>query len=150
MGRVTRRRTRRVSERPPAGYGGRRLLLDTHALVWWLSGDSRLSRAARQAVADDLAEVFVSAASAWELATKVRLGKLSDPHGVADALSSHLADQGFRALPITLEHGRGAGKLPGPHKDPFDRMLITQAQREGLAVVSNDTVFDAYGVHRVW
>lgn len=144
------RRPRRVAERPPTPYAGRRLLLDTHALLWWLSDDPRLSRAAYRAIADESATVFVSAASAWEAATKVRLGKLSDPHGVTDALGSLVAAQGFRELPITLEHGRRAGRLPGPHKDPFDRMLIAQAQTDGLAVVSNDNVFDAYAVQRVW
>ncbi|MBI2074162.1 MAG: type II toxin-antitoxin system VapC family toxin [Gemmatimonadetes bacterium] len=139
-----------MAGRPSAVYGGRRLLLDTHALLWWLSGDTRLSRAARRAIADESATVFVSAASAWEVATKARLGKLSDPLGLADALGTHLAAQGFQELPITLEHGRRAGKLPGPHKDLFDRMLIAQAQTDGLAVVSNETVFDGYGVQRVW
>lgn len=149
---MTRRRSRprRVAGRPPVAYGGRPLLLDTHALLWWIAGDQRLSRAARQAIADESATVFVSAASAWEVATKVRLGKLSDPRGLADALASHVAAQGFRELPITLEQGRRAGRLPGLHKDPFDRMLIAQAQTDGLAVVSNETVFDAYGVQRIW
>lgn len=147
---MSRRRPRRVAERPPTAYGGRRLLLDTHALLWWLSDDPRLTRAARRAIADEAAVVFASAASAWELATKVRFGKLSDPHGVAEALGSHVAAQGFRELPITLEHARRAGSLSGTHKDPFDRMLIAQAQTDGLAVVSNDDVFDGYGVQRVW
>lgn len=149
---MTRRppRPRRVAERPPAGYGGRPLLLDTHALLWWIAGDAHLSRAARRAIADESATVFVSAASAWEVATKVRLGKLSDPFGVSDALGAHVAAQGFHELPITLQHGRRAGNLPGPHKDPFDRMLIAQALGDGLTVVSNETIFDAYGIQRVW
>jgi PIN domain nuclease of toxin-antitoxin system len=129
---------------------GRRLLLDTHALLWWLAGDRRLSPAAREAIADPSAATFVSAASSWEIATKVRLGKLSDPRGVADALGAHVAAQGFHELPITLDHGRRAGKLPGRHKDPFDRMLIAQAQAEGLAIVSIERPFDGYGVERVW
>jgi len=158
VGRVTPPRRARVRERPvrPAPgragppAGGRRVLLDTHALLWWLAGDRRLSPAARAAIGDASAAVFVSAASSWEIATKVRLGKLSDPHGVADALGAHVAAQGFRELPITLDHGRRAGKLPGDHKDPFDRMLIAQAQAEGLAIVSIETPFDAYGVERMW
>jgi PIN domain nuclease of toxin-antitoxin system len=149
MGRVSRRS--RVRERPVApGSSGRPLLLDTHALLWWLAGDARLSAPARAAIRDSAATVWVSAASAWEIATKVRLGKLADPHGVSDTLSAHIAAQGFRELPITLEHGRRAGKLPGPHKDPFDRMLIAQAQAEGLAIVSVETTFEAYGVERAW
>lgn len=150
MTRRSPRRPRPVAERPRPPYAGRRLLLDTHALLWWLSDDRRLSRAAYRAIADESATVFVSAASAWEAATKVRLGKLSDPHGVVDAISSLVGAQGFRELPITLEHARRAGKLPGPHKDPFDRMLIAQALADGLAVVSNETVFDCYGIQRVW
>jgi PIN domain nuclease of toxin-antitoxin system len=139
--------------RPGAGRTtapGRRLLLDTHTLLWWLTGDPHLSPAARRAIAQASALAFVSAASAWEIATKVRLGRLDDPHGVTDSLGAHVRAQGFRELPITLEHGRRAGKLPGPHKDPFDRMLIAQAQSEGLAIVSNDAAFDQYGVERLW
>lgn len=142
MGRVT----RAVRERPL----GHRLLLDTHTLLWWLSGDRRLSDAARGAIAHEYAVVFVSAASAWEIASKVRLGKLDDPHGVMDSLTAHVRAQGFRELAITWEHGRRAGKLPGPHKDPFDRMLIAQAQIDSLAIVSNEEAFAPYGVERVW
>ena len=144
MGRVT-RPARRRTDTP-----GRRLLLDTHALLWWLTGDPHLSAAARRVIGQTSAMAFVSAASAWEIATKVRLGRLDDPQGVTDSLGAHIRAQGFRELPITLEHGRRAGKLPGPHKDPFDRMLIAQAQSEGLAIVSNDEAFDPYGVVRVW
>jgi PIN domain nuclease of toxin-antitoxin system len=92
----------------------------------------------------------VSAVSAWEIATKVRLGRLEDPHGIGDSLPEHVAAQAFEALPITLEHGRRAGRLPGPHRDPFDRMLVAQAQAEDLALVSNEEVFDGYGINRIW
>ncbi len=150
------RRPRRLAVAEVGGRGrpyaaaGQRLLLDTHALLWWLIGDPRLSVAARVAISDAAALVYVSAASAWEIATKIRLGKLDDPHGVTDSLATHLAIQGFLELPITVEHGRRAGRLPGPHKDPFDRMLIAQAQAEGLALISNETPFDSYGVVRIW
>ena len=109
-----------------------------------------MSARASRAIADEGALVFVSAASAWEIATKVRLGRLADPHGVTDSLAAHFTAQGFRELPITVEHGRLAGKLPGPHRDPFDRMLVAQAQLERLAIVSNEAPFDGYGVERVW
>ena len=142
------RRRRPEAVQPPAP--GRRLLLDTHTLLWWLAGDPRLSLRAREAIADEAALVFVSPASAWEIATKVRLGRLADPHGVTDSLATHVAAQGFRQLPITLDHGRLAGRLPGPHGDPFDRMLIAQAQAEGLSLVSNEEPFDRYGVQRIW
>ncbi len=126
------------------------LLLDTHALIWWLIGDSSLSAAAKDGIADADNEVFVSAASAWEIATKFRIGKL--PQGVAlvAKFPEALASQGFNGLPITLEHGRAAGSLPGPHRDPFDRMLIAQAIFSDFVLVSNETIFDVYGVRRLW
>jgi PIN domain nuclease of toxin-antitoxin system len=147
---MTRPRARPRRAVAEAGAPGRRLLLDTHALLWWLTGDPQLSAAARRAIAQESAEVFLSAASAWEIATKVRLGRLADPAGATDSLDAHVRAQGFRELPITLEHGRRAGKLPGSHKDPFDRMLIAQTQSEGLAIVSNDRAFDPFGVERIW
>jgi PIN domain nuclease of toxin-antitoxin system len=147
---VTRGRARPRSAVAEASTPGRRLLVDTHALLWWLLGDPHLSPVARRAIAQASAVVFVSAASAWEIATKVRLGRLDDPAGVTDSLGAHVRGQGFRELPITLEHGRRAGKLPRSHTDPFDRMLIAQAQSEGLAIVSNDRAFDPFGVQRIW
>ena len=127
-----------------------RLLLDTHALIWWLAGDPSLSFNAKTAVVDPDNEVFVSAASAWEIATKYRIGKLPDAAALARDIHSALARQGFIALPITIQHGQGAGSLPGPHRDPFDRMLIAQAIAAELVIVSNEAVFDRYGVRRLW
>lgn len=126
-----------------------RLLLDTHALIWWLNGDARLSRAAKAAIGDADNAVYVSAASAWEITTKHRLGKLS-AGPLADDVEREIVNQNFDPLPVTLGHGQRAGALPGPHKDPFDRMLIAQAQAERLALVSNETIFDHYGVTRLW
>jgi PIN domain nuclease of toxin-antitoxin system len=127
-----------------------RLLLDTHALVWWLAGDDRLSPAARSAIEDSSNEVLVSAASAWEVATKHRLGKLAQAGPLAVDFAREVLTQGFAPLPITLEHGQVAGSLPGDHRDPFDRMLVAQAREEKLALVSIETVFDAYGITRIW
>jgi PIN domain nuclease of toxin-antitoxin system len=127
-----------------------RLLLDTHALLWWLDGDALLSPAARKAIADEENEVLVSAASAWEIATKHRLGKLPGAASVAADVVGAVASQGFAPLAITLAHGQKAGALPGPHRDPFDRMLIAQAMLEELVLVSNEIVFDAYGTQRLW
>ena len=127
-----------------------RVLLDTHTLLWWLDGDRRLSRRARNLIADDDHTVLVSAASAWEISTKVRLGKLPGATKVAAELPAILRQQNFEPLEITVVHALRAGNLPGPHRDPFDRMLIAQAQDEDLALVSNQRVFDAYGVRRVW
>jgi PIN domain nuclease of toxin-antitoxin system len=127
-----------------------RALLDTHALLWWLDGDRQLSRRARAVIANPRTSVLVSAASAWEIATKARLGRLPGALDVAGDLPSILATQGFEGLDITVAHGQHAGNLPGPHRDPFDRMLIAQAQAENLTVVTNEVVFGAYGVRCIW
>ena len=127
-----------------------RLLLDTHALLWWLAGDDALSIAARTAVADEGNSIFVSAASAWEIATKHRLGKLPGVGAIVADLAATTDSQGFSHLPISVSHGQVAGALPGPHRDPFDRMLIAQAMVEGLVLVSNEVPFDVYGVARLW
>ena len=127
-----------------------RLLLDTHALLWWLDGDRRLSRKARRAIADRETTVLVSAASAWEIATKVRIGKLPGATDVAADIPGCLARQRFEGLDISVLHAQRAGRLPGTHRDPFDRVLIAQAQIEDLPVVTNDEIFDVYRVTRLW
>jgi len=126
-----------------------RLLLDTHTLLWWVNADPMLSGRVRIAV-KQAEEVLVSAASAWEMAIKSNMGRLPSALDLLVDFESALAKDGFRAISITAAHGIRAGQLPGPHKDPFDRMLIAQAQAENLTVVSNDTVFDHYGVRRLW
>lgn len=126
------------------------LLLDTHAFLWWIAGDPALSRPARAAIDDANNTVFVSAASAWEIATKFRIGKLPGVAAVADNLAAVLDAQGFVPLPITFVHGQAAGALPGPLQDPFDRMLIAQAMLDRMVLVSNEHGFDAYGVRRLW
>jgi PIN domain nuclease of toxin-antitoxin system len=95
-------------------------------------------------------EVFVSAASAWEICTKHRLGRLPEAENLVGNLSSILGQLGFRELPVSLKHAERAGTLPGEHRDPFDRMLIAQAQTENLSVVSSDRFFDKYAVTRIW
>lgn len=127
-----------------------RLLIDTHALLWWLSDDASLSAVAREAMAETANVLVVSAACAWEIATKVRLGKLPGATELASDFAGFMLREGFTTLDITAEHAIRAGLLPGPHRDPFDRMLIAQAQAEGAPVVSNEAVFDGYGVRRVW
>jgi len=127
-----------------------RLLLDTHAFLWWLEGDRRVSRKMRALIADEDAEVFLSAASVWEITTKARLGKLPRALAVAVDVPAAMASQGFVPLSITAGHAQRAGSLPGPHRDPFDRMLIAQADLEGLPIVSMDVVFEAYRVKRLW
>ena len=127
-----------------------RLLLDAHTFLWWLAGDEALSLAARAAIEDPGGVVYVSAASAWEIATKFRLGKLPGAASVARDCEGTIVAHGFSALPITLRHGQVAGALPGPHRDPFDRMLIAQAMVETLALVSNERPFDLFGISRLW
>ena len=127
-----------------------RLLLDTHALLWWLAGDQSLSDVAREAIADADNEVFVSAASAWEIATKYRLGRLPGAAVIAADIASAVASQDFIELPINIRDGQTAGGLPAIHKDPFDRMLIAQALTADMAIVSNETLFDGYAVGRLW
>jgi len=127
-----------------------RLLLDTHALLWWLDGDRSLTRRARTAITDEDNVILVSAASAWEITAKARLGKLPGADAVAADVVGSVASQRFSSLGITMLHAQRAGRLPGAHRDPFDRMLIAQAQLEDLMLVSNESAFDAYGVSRLW
>ena len=127
-----------------------RILLDTHTLLWWLDGDKRLPPAARRLLARSDIDVLVSAASAWEITTKARLGKLPGALAVAADVAAAVVSQGFIALPISIQHAQRAGDLPGPHRDPFDRMLIAQAQIEGTPLVTNERTFEAYGIQRVW
>jgi PIN domain nuclease of toxin-antitoxin system len=127
-----------------------RLLLDTHALIWWLLGDDALSTAAQNAIADPGNNSFVSAASAWEIATKYRIGRLPEAAFLAADVAHIVAAHGFTEVPISIRHGQIAGGLPGIHKDPFDRMLIAQAITEDMAIVSRDAILDAYGVVRLW
>ena len=122
------------------------LLLDTHALLWWLSDDPALKAEARHAIGQASNIIYVSAASAWEISIKKALGKLDAPNDLHAAL---LANH-FEALPITIGHATGAGQLPRHHDDPFDRMLIAQAQAEHLTLVTHDTIFRPYGILVIW
>ena len=110
-----------------------------------------LSQAARRAIADDdNNDVLISAASAWEITTKHRLGKLPGADLMAADVAGAIANQGFGALAITVDDAARAGALPGTHRDPFDRMLIAQALTHNLVFVSNESRFDWYGVRRLW
>jgi len=127
-----------------------RLLLDTHALIWWLAGDEALSRRAREAIADEVNDIVISAASAMEIATKFRIGKLPGAALLAQNLEEIIAEQGFGELPISVHHARLAGEMNIAHKDPFDRLLIAQAQVEDLVLVSNEALFDGFAIKRLW
>ena len=120
----------------------KRLLLDTHVLLWWLSDDSRLGEASRQEISNPRNQVYVSAASTWEISIKKSTGKLVAP----EDLDAIVECEGFDKLPITLFHGDQAGLLPEHHKDPFDRMLVAQAQSDGLVIVTNDEKITQYNI----
>ena len=119
-----------------------RLLLDAHTLLWWLEDSPILSVDAHDAIAESANSVAVSAASVWELEVKRAIGKLRAPAGLVRRIEA----EDFEPLPISLNHGVAAGKLPLHHGDPFDRMLIAQAQLEGLTIVTHDPSFAPYAV----
>jgi len=126
------------------------VLLDTHAFLWWIADSGRLSRKARRLISDETNDIAVSAASAWEIATKHRIGRLPGGEAVALDVAGRISDQGFSELAISVSDGERAGRLPGPHRDPFDRMLAAQALARGLPIISIDGVFDRYGLDRLW
>jgi PIN domain nuclease of toxin-antitoxin system len=123
-----------------------KLLLDTNALLWWLAGSPRLGRRAHTAIADPRNAVFVSAASAWEIAIKVGRGKLAVPPDPATWLPAQVQASRFSPLPITLAHALGVERLPLHHLDPFDRLLIAQANAERLTIVTGDSQLEPYGI----
>ena len=127
-----------------------RLLLDTHALIWWLFDDPKLPAPARRAIADPDNEIFVSSASAWEIATKHRRGKLPEAGDLADRFEHYVTASRLVGLPISIAHALAAGRLPGPHRDPFDRILIAQGRLENLVIVTADPVFADYDAKVVW
>ena len=126
-----------------------RLLLDTHALLWWVDGGGNLSAAQKRAIGRSGNQVFVSVASAWEMAIKASLGKLRLASPVGDYIARHLQANRFQLLDVTLVHAARVEALPYHHRDPFDRLLIAQAKEENLAIISKDRLFARYGVRRV-
>jgi PIN domain nuclease of toxin-antitoxin system len=126
-----------------------RVLLDTQVFFWWETDNRRLSNEAREAIAD-ATHVFVSAVTAWELATKTRLGKWPEAAELAAEIEGALEAEDFEPLPISIEHARTAGFLATAHRDPFDRMLAAQAQVESLALVTADPIFNQLGIQVIW
>jgi len=126
-----------------------RLLLDTHALLWWATDSSALPAKVRKALSIDDTEVIVSAVTAWEIATKVRIGKLIWP-AECGSVTRYVRSQNFKTMSISIEHAEHAAQLSIDHRDPFDRMLIAQAVLEDLWLVSNEDLFDHAGVRRYW
>jgi PIN domain nuclease of toxin-antitoxin system len=123
-----------------------RLLVDTHALLWWLTDDPALSPAARDAIADPSNEPLVSTACVWEIAIKRSLGKLTAP----DDLPDRISDAGFAWLPISANHAWQVRDLPMHHRDPFDRVLVAQALIERLPIITSDAHFGEYGIEVRW
>jgi PIN domain nuclease of toxin-antitoxin system len=127
-----------------------RALVDTHALLWWLFDDRRLSPRARQVMEEGANEIMVSSASGWEIMTKHRLGKLPRAGEAVRDLRGAIQRAGFEPLPISLEHAIEAGRLASPHRDPFDRMLAAQARLERIPLISDDQVFASLSVSTLW
>tara|TARA_R110002049_G_scaffold71020_5_gene183180 strand:- start:1101 stop:1487 length:387 start_codon:yes stop_codon:yes gene_type:complete len=125
-------------------------LLDTHALLWWLTDDPRLSPRAREIIADVENRVLVSAASAWELAIKHRLGKLDQAADALHYFDELVSADAFEHLPITHRHAIAAGRLPVEHRDPFDRMLAAQSVIEDAPLITTDRAFEQFQVRVVW
>ena len=125
------------------------LLIDSHAVLWWFSRSAQLSGPARDALGSAQNRVYVLAAVAWELAIKVNLGRL-DAGELTANLPRWLFEAGFHRLAISMDHALRAGMLPRHHGDPFDRMLVAQAQALNCPIVSADPVLDSYGVRRIW
>ncbi len=121
-------------------------LLDTHVLLWWLSDSKSLTTKVAVALKDGKNSIFVSAATAWEISIKRALGKLKAPDELEEALKANR----FHHLPISIRHGLVAGNLPRYHDDPFDRMLIAQAQTEQLTIITHDVRMEQYGVSILW
>ncbi len=127
-----------------------RLLLDTHAFLWWIADDRRLSRPARRAITDSRSEVLFSVASAWELAIKARLGRFRVEGSLDEFLSREIQENAFGVLPVLMSHAVRVATLPTHHADPFDRLMVAQAQVEGLFLVSGDRQIARYDVERIW
>lgn len=125
-------------------------LLDTHVFLWWVAGDRRISPKAREIIADGRNTLYLSAASGWEMAIKAGLGRLH----VADELERFIPEQmalnGIEGLPVALPHALRVAALPLHHRDPFDRLLVAQAELEGLVVLTGDPQIAAYGVETLW
>ncbi len=127
-----------------------KVLLDTHTVIWANLTPYKLSRAARDIIADEENVVFVSAVTAWEIATKVRNGRLPEAEEMEREFLGDMDKAGFTLLPVSVEEGLRAGRLIGDHRDPFDRMLAAQALAMDIPIISVDLKLDTFGVRRIW
>jgi PIN domain nuclease of toxin-antitoxin system len=126
------------------------LLLDTHTALWYALGEARLSAAARAAIEAEAGQRFISPASYWEIAIKIRLGKYTLTVPFQEFWRGAIERCGYTILPIELRHAESLTTLPFVHRDPFDRMIVAQALCDDLTLVGGDSVLDGYGVRRVW
>jgi PIN domain nuclease of toxin-antitoxin system len=127
-----------------------RVLLDTHAFLWWVTDDPRLSAAARAVIGDERNGVLISAVSSWKIATKHRLGKLGEAAGAVACFAELVAVDSFEHLPVSYLHAMKAGGYPSAHRDPFDRMLAAQSELEGLPLVTRDIAFADFKIKTLW
>lgn len=127
-----------------------KLLLDTHTFVWRMASPDRLSERANAAIDDPEHTVLVSAASAWEIATKTRIGKLPGGEAIVAGFAAAVRALGADELPVSIAHALTAGMYEQPHRDPFDRMLAAQAATEGAAIVTADAAFDEFPAATFW
>lgn len=126
------------------------LLLDTHTFLWFIAGDSSLSQPARSAIEDENNDLYMSVASLWEIAIKISIDKLTLSEPFETLIPEQLAENGIELLDISVEHTALIASMPFHHRDPFDRLIATQAKTEQMTLVSVDAIFDAYGVTRLW
>lgn len=127
-----------------------KVLLDTHVFLWWINDDSRLSQNVRQIISDSANELFLSAVSGWEIAIKSRLGRLDLPGNLEGFISEQIAFNAMQSLPVKMSHALHTYSLPLLHRDPFDRMLVSQSQLERLPILTMDTQIAAYDVDVLW
>jgi PIN domain nuclease of toxin-antitoxin system len=127
-----------------------KILLDTHVFLWWCGAPSKLPDHVLEAIGDTSHDIFVSAASLWEISTKIRIGKLIFPRPLGRTLADEVEAEHFSTLPIHARHAELAGGLDHDHRDPFDRMLIAQSLCESMSIASNELIFDDFGVRRFW
>lgn len=125
-------------------------LLDTHAFLWWLTADPRLSQPARSAIENANERRYVSSVTAYEISNKFRIGKLDMAREIIENFELVVAEAGFEKLPVTASHAILAGQMQSAHKDPFDRILAAQARLDSLSIISVDPAFDTFGVQRLW
>lgn len=127
-----------------------KVLLDTHAFLWWIMDDPRLSQRVKTILSENHNQIFLSSASGWEMAIKVKLGKLSLPKNFEFFVVRELRNNGIEVLPVQMSHALHVHRLPAHHRDPFDRMLIAQSQLENLSLVTNDAQIVRYPIKTIW